>query len=208
MNPQSMEVRPPNTAKAFQSGKAGKVGRRMRRFLLFRVLRPPFIALGRTRGIQYIAPAVRALDGFLYRRHGGRVTATGLAGLPSLTLHVLGRRTSRKYRVPLLCHRWNGGYVVVGSNWGRPEHPDWTANLMAAPFVTVNYRVRLQMVKSRLLEGAERERIWSHVVENWPGYRSYASRLDRELRMFLLEPVTEEGDHHVEAFRDVAGFDV
>ncbi|MGH3533071.1 MAG: nitroreductase family deazaflavin-dependent oxidoreductase [Mycobacterium sp.] len=175
MNPQSVEVRPPVPATVFRKG---SVGRRMRRFLLFRVLRPPFLALGRTRGIQYVAPGVRALDGFLYRRHGGRVTTVGLAGLPSLTLHVHGRRTGREYRVPLLCLRCDDGYIVVGSNWGRPEHPDWTTNLMAAPFVTVNYRGRLQMVKSRLIEGSERELVWPHLVENWPGYRSYANRLD------------------------------
>jgi deazaflavin-dependent oxidoreductase (nitroreductase family) len=199
MNPQSVEVRPVHAA----ASRKENVGRHMRRFILFKVLRPPVIALGRTRGIQYVAPAVRALDGFLYRRRRGRLTTVGLVGLPSLTLHVLGRRTSREYRIPLLCHRWEDGYVIVGSNWGRPEHPAWTANLMAARFVTVNYRGQLQRVKSRLLKGPEREHLWPRLVESWPGYRSYANRLDRELRMFLLEPVTGE-DHQSEASLDGA----
>lgn len=194
MNPKSLEVRPP----ARTAPRKRNVADRMRRFLLFKVLPAPFVAVGRTRGIQYIAPGVSAFDRFLYRRHGGRVTAVGLAGLQSLTLHVRGRRTGREYQIPLLCHRWNDGYVVVGSNWGRPEHPAWTTNLLAAPVSRVNYRGQLQLVKSRLLEGAERELVWPRLVESWPGYRSYAKRLDRELRVFLLEAAAEKNAHQAE----------
>jgi deazaflavin-dependent oxidoreductase (nitroreductase family) len=178
------------------------VGQRVRKFLQFRVLPWPFVALGRTRGIRLVAPWVRAIDGFLYRRYGGRVTSVGLAGLPSLILHVRGRRSGREYLVPLLCLPWGKGFVVVGSNWGRPEHPNWTTNLMAESSVEVNYRGRVETVSSRQLQEFERELVWPHLVKSWPGYRSYAKRVDRTLRMFLLDPVAEVAASQSETAHD------
>jgi len=188
MNPRSVEVAAPG---AVTSDHKATERRKARRTLRVRVMRAPFIVLGHTRGIRYIAPGVRAFDEFLYRRNRGRVTSVGLAGLQSLLLLVEGRRTGKQYRVPLLCLLWDGGYVVVGSNWGGPKHPEWVANLMVAPLVRVNYRGRVQTVQSRLLEGPDRELVWPHLVKSWPAYQCYADRLDRQLRVFHLEPVEE-----------------
>jgi deazaflavin-dependent oxidoreductase (nitroreductase family) len=188
MNPRSTEIAAPG---ALTSDHKTTQRRKTRKSLRVRVMRSPFIVIGHTRGIRYIAPGVRAFDEFLYRRNRGRVTSVGLAGLHSLLLLVEGRRTGKQYRVPLLCLPWAGGYVVVGSNWGGPKHPEWVANLMVVPNVSVNYRGQVQLVRSRLLEGPDREIVWPQLVESWPAYQSYADRLDRELPVFLLEPVEE-----------------
>jgi deazaflavin-dependent oxidoreductase (nitroreductase family) len=176
------------TGPASLGKKKKSLGRQVRIFILMKILRPPVVALGRTRGIRYVAPAVRTLDRVLFLWSRGCVTAVGLAGLPSMILSVKGRRSGKTYRIPLLCSQWGDGYVIVGSNWGREKHPAWSSNLIANPVVTANIRGRETTMKSRLLAGSERDLVWPLLVQNWSGYESYARRLDRELRVFALEP--------------------
>lgn len=176
-------------SRAVNKARRGPLRRWIQRQLLEKVLRPPVIAFGKTRAIQYVAPGVRALDRGLLRRSAGRTTAVGLAGLPSLVLNVTGRKSGALYNVPLLCLPWGESYLIVGSNFGRKNHPEWTANLLANPCVTVSIRGKEIQALARLLRADERDAVWPALVDNWPGYKSYARRLDRELRVFALDPI-------------------
>jgi hypothetical protein len=40
-----------------------------------------------------------------------------------------------------------------------------------------------------VVEGAERERLWTMVVKEFPMYETYQKRTDRLIPLFLLEPV-------------------
>jgi deazaflavin-dependent oxidoreductase (nitroreductase family) len=90
--------------------------------------------------------------------------------------------------VPLLFTQVDDGFVVVGSNAGREQHPAWTGNLLAHPEASIQVRGRVQTVRARLIDGAERERLWQSATTLWPAYDSYADRTAREIRLFLLEP--------------------
>jgi deazaflavin-dependent oxidoreductase (nitroreductase family) len=79
-------------------------------------------------------------------------------------------------------------WVVVGSNWGQQHHPAWTANLLAHPDATVTLDGTDHPVRGRLLEGAERSRVWPRILLAWPAYKTYEERSGRELRIFRLEP--------------------
>ncbi len=88
-------------------------------------------------------------------------------------------------------------WVLIGSNFGRPGHPAWTANLLAHPDAEISWRGRDVAVRARLLRGAEREAVWAAVVRFWPPYARYQARVEREIRLFRLErrsDRTREGD--------------
>ncbi|WLQ35559.1 nitroreductase family deazaflavin-dependent oxidoreductase [Streptomyces castrisilvae] len=81
-----------------------------------------------------------------------------------------------------------GGWVLVGSNFGRPGHPAWTANLMAHPEeAVVNWNGRDIPVRARLLAGEERAVVWKAALAFWPPYAAYQARIDREIRLFRLD---------------------
>lgn len=145
--------------------------------------------LGRFRWLMRVAPVVVPIDRFLHRWAGGRITLVGLAGLPSLRLTTIGRRTGLARSTNLLYVPYQDGFVLVGSGWGRPEHPEWTANLLADPAATVNLRGRTIAVKARRLDGDELARVWQRCEQVWPGYRMERELAGREFRVFLLEPV-------------------
>lgn len=88
--------------------------------------------IGTKRWLMRIEPLIPYLERFLGWLTGGRVSVLRLAGLPGLRLTVAGRKSGEPRTNNLLCAPYRDGFVVNGSNWGKPKHPTWTVNLMAA----------------------------------------------------------------------------
>jgi deazaflavin-dependent oxidoreductase (nitroreductase family) len=145
--------------------------------------------LGSQRWFLAIGRALVPADRLVGRMSHGRISVLGMVGLPSLLLTTIGRRSGQPRRQPLLYVRDGDGYVVVGSNWGGPAHPGWSANLLADPSATVEIRGRRIAVRAVPAKGAERDRLWRLVVDAWPAYQSYAAGTDRKIRLFRLVPV-------------------
>lgn len=131
---------------------------------------------------------VPPLDRALHRLTGGRVLLSR-ALLPSLVLTTTGRRSGEPRTTPLMCVPEPGGsFLVVGSNFGREQHPAWTANLLADPRAEVSYGGRDVPVTAELLEGAARREAWEAALRTWPTFDRYADRSGRTLRVFRLHP--------------------
>ncbi|WP_333773649.1 nitroreductase family deazaflavin-dependent oxidoreductase [Streptomyces sp. IBSBF 3136] len=143
-----------------------------------------------TRAFAKVAPhVVPALDRAVHRLTRGRVLPSALM-LPGLILTSTGARSGLPRRTPLACMPAGDGrgWVLVGSNFGRTGHPAWTHNLLARPDASVNWEGRDIPVTARLLTGAERAAVWRQLVEFWPPYATYQARVEREIRLFRLEP--------------------
>jgi deazaflavin-dependent oxidoreductase (nitroreductase family) len=87
-----------------------------------------------TRGFAKVAPrVVPVMDKVVHRLSGGRVLLSSQM-LPGVVLTAVGAKSGLPRRTPLACMPEEGGaFVLVGSNFGRPEHPAWTANLLRNP---------------------------------------------------------------------------
>ena len=78
--------------------------------------------------------------------------------------------------------------VVVASNYGRPNHPAWSDNLLANPRAVVTRKRRNTEVEATLVEGPERDRVWQLCTNVWPAFDTYSERSGRRLRVFALHP--------------------
>ncbi|GIF67063.1 hypothetical protein Ais01nite_50980 [Asanoa ishikariensis] len=144
--------------------------------------------LGPTRFLYRVGPLLVPLDRIVSRLTRGRVVALGL--IPSALLTTRGRRTGAPRDNPLLCLPDGDGFIVIGSNWGRPEQPAWALNLLTDPAATLTMGGAAVPVKARLLDGEERERAWGLLVAAWPGYVTYQTRApERRMHIFRLDPV-------------------
>ncbi|MFF8711429.1 nitroreductase family deazaflavin-dependent oxidoreductase [Streptomyces sp. NPDC015184] len=154
-----------------------------------------------TRAFARIAPhVVPTMDRTVHRLTRGRVLLSAQM-LPGLVLTVPGARSGQPRVTPLACMPEYGddgggrggggaetGWILIGSNFGRPGHPAWTANLLAGPDkAVVNRRGRDIPVRAVLLKGAAREAVWRRALEFWPPYAAYQARVEREIRLFRLE---------------------
>ncbi|GAA2292317.1 nitroreductase family deazaflavin-dependent oxidoreductase [Streptomyces kunmingensis] len=142
-----------------------------------------------TRIFARIAPhVVPALDRAVHRLTRGKVLLSARM-LPGVILSARGARSGIVRRTPLACMPEEGkdSWLLIGSNFGRPGHPAWTANLLAHPDAEINWRGENIAVTARLLDSAEREEAWAAALKFWPPYAAYQARVEREIRLFRLE---------------------
>lgn len=134
-----------------------------------------------------LAPVILPVDRLLHRVSGGRLSLLRIAGMPSLRLVTTGRRTGLPRANDLLYTPYGDEYVVIGSGWGRPNHPAWTVNLRANPTATIIVRGRAIPVVARQASGQEAAEIWPLALRNWPGYEmELRLAAGREFRIFVL----------------------
>ncbi|ARQ71072.1 nitroreductase/quinone reductase family protein [Streptomyces marincola] len=112
-------------------------------------------------------------------------------GMTNLVLTVKGRKSGKLYRTGLFYGDYNGTYILVASGSGITEtHPNWFRNLMANPEAHVQVRGDKFVVRARVTEGEERERLWNFMAERAPVYRThYEPRTRRTIPVVVLERV-------------------
>ena len=133
-----------------------------------------------------IAPKfVPKIDSFLAKLTKGRFTMTGLYQ-PALTLTTTGRKSGEPRTVPLACFPHGEELVLVGSNFGRENHPAWSLNLLSNPRAEVTYRGKTFPVTARVADGAERDQLWTMITKKLPHFDRYEERAGRDIRVFVL----------------------
>ncbi len=155
--------------------------------------RNPLSALARRLGghewLMAWAPVIIRLEGWLRALTGNRMSLVGIAGLPSVQITVPGRRSGIARTTALLAVPLGDGYIVTGSNWGRPKTPAWAWNLGAVDEADVKVGARVHRMRVQAVTGADRPQFWADIVHYWPGYemeRRLAA--GRRFPMFLLTP--------------------
>jgi deazaflavin-dependent oxidoreductase (nitroreductase family) len=150
------------------------------------LLAPLAVRIGAIPWLPRFLPQIMWLDKLIQRVTRGRLTLLDLAGLPNLMLTVIGRRSGTPRRTPLLCVPYGEDVLVAGSNFGSPKEPIWVKNIEANPEVTMRFRGRETSMVARHIEGEERARAWSHMLETWPNFARYEQRTNRTIKVFLL----------------------
>ena len=131
--------------------------------------------------------AVVGTDRLLYKLTGGKVGLVSFSKQTGLTLITVGAKSGERRENQVQYVADGDTMLVVGSNWGKPHHPAWTANLLKNPDIQVNVRGDVRDVRGTLLEGAEREAAWTRMVAAYPTFQDYVERSGgRELRVFRL----------------------
>lgn len=143
--------------------------------------------IGRTGAFGWLGPRlITPLDQFSHARH--LPDSTFGTTLPLVYLTTKGRRSGLDRTVPLLgIPSESGSTVVAGTNWGRPNHPDWVHNLRSNPQAVLERSGITFQVVARSVAGAEHDRYWSRFTTVWPGYEGYRARAPRSIPLFVLE---------------------
>jgi deazaflavin-dependent oxidoreductase (nitroreductase family) len=122
-----------------------------------------------------------------YRETEGEVGHKWKRGSKTLLLTTKGRKSGELRTKPLIYEQDGDRYVIVASKGGAPKHPDWYRNLEKDPNVELQVLDDVFPARARTAEGAERERLWQLVNEQWPDYESYQTKTDREIPVVVLE---------------------
>jgi len=101
----------------------------------------------------------------------------------------VGARSGKLRKNPLMRVEHDGSYALVASKGGAPEHPTWYHNLVAHPTVELQDGPDRRDYSVRLAAGDERAAWWDRAVAVWPAYADYQLKTDREIPVFVAEPV-------------------
>jgi deazaflavin-dependent oxidoreductase (nitroreductase family) len=126
----------------------------------------------------------------LYESSGGTKGTTLMdTGLPVIVMTNLGTKSGKLRKTPLMRVEHEGRYAVVASQGGAPKHPVWYFNLKSEPHVELQDGPVKQDLRAREVTGAERAEWWERAVAAYPPYADYQKKTDREIPVFVLEPV-------------------
>jgi deazaflavin-dependent oxidoreductase (nitroreductase family) len=131
---------------------------------------------------------------WVYRRTSGRVGGKWRIGagfrkpVPTLLLEHVGRTSGRRFTVPLLYLERGDDLVVVASQGGLAEHPQWYLNLCANPDVTVQVGADRRPVRARTADAEERAALWPSLVDLYADFDTYQSWAEREIPVVVLGP--------------------
>jgi deazaflavin-dependent oxidoreductase (nitroreductase family) len=115
--------------------------------------------------------------------------ANELRGKPIIVLTSVGARSGKLRKNALMRVEHDGVYAVVASKGGAPQHPSWYFNLVANPDVELQDGAVKRDYRARLVSGEERAVWWARANEVWPDYEGYQAKTEREIPVFVLEPV-------------------
>jgi deazaflavin-dependent oxidoreductase (nitroreductase family) len=131
---------------------------------------------------------IASLDRRFYAPTGGGLISLGSRAYPMLLLTTTGHKTGRNRAVPLFYLPRSGSLIVVASNYGRTNHPGWSANLLRNPDCRVQVQDKSWPVRARLLPPDEKDNVWSELVDLFDGWQNYEDQTTRSIRVFSLDP--------------------
>jgi deazaflavin-dependent oxidoreductase (nitroreductase family) len=125
-----------------------------------------------------------------YESSGGTEGAES-QGARVIILTTVGAKSGKIRKTPLMRVEDGGRYAVVASLGGAPTHPVWYHNVKAHPRVELQDGPVKKEYLAREVTGDEKAIWWRRAVEAWPDYANYQKKTDRQIPLFVLEPVDE-----------------
>lgn len=121
-------------------------------------------------------------------RAGGPIEGMHRERLVLLT--TTGRRTGTPHTTPMMFHPDGDRLLVVASNVGAPQHPDWYLNLVADPAVTVEVDRETYPATAEPLQGADYDRTWAELTALYPFFAEHATKTERTIPVVALRRKT------------------
>jgi deazaflavin-dependent oxidoreductase (nitroreductase family) len=138
-------------------------------------------------GYQFLLHVAPQIDKAVIPRTRGRLSAMGFdkVGLVTST----GAKSGQPRTHPLALLDDGDGLLAIGSNYGRANHPAWSANLLAHPECMVEFKGPPAPYTAEPLTGEARAKAWATAVDFYAGYENYRTNCaPREIRVFRLRP--------------------
>ncbi|MCW2525293.1 MAG: hypothetical protein JWM76_153 [Pseudonocardiales bacterium] len=102
----------------------------------------------------------------------------------------VGAKSGKLRKIAVMRVEHDGVYAVVASKGGADSNPVWVYNLLANPRVELQDGAQKQDMIARRVEGDERTEWWNRSVEVFPNYGEYQTKTERQIPVFVLEPVS------------------
>jgi deazaflavin-dependent oxidoreductase (nitroreductase family) len=87
----------------------------------------------------------------------------------------------------LIYGRSGDDYLLVASDGGAHDHPQWFKNLRKHPDVELQVRDEVFFARAREATDEEKPAMWQEMLRHWPAYDRYQKKTDRPIPVVVLE---------------------
>jgi deazaflavin-dependent oxidoreductase (nitroreductase family) len=122
---------------------------------------------------------------------GTRGTTLMDTGMPVVLMTTRGAKSGKLRKTPVMRVEHEGTYAAVASLGGAPKHPVWYYNVKAYPHVELRDGTVVKDMTAREVTGEEKAVWWERAVAAYPPYADYQKKTEREIPVFVLEPVDD-----------------
>ncbi len=112
-----------------------------------------------------------------------------LRGRPVIVLTSVGAKSGHLRKIALMRVEHQGTYGVVASMGGAPHHPAWYHNLVKHAHCELQDRAAKRDYLAHEATADEKAAWWDRACETWPDYAAYQAKTDRQIPVFVLEPM-------------------
>ncbi|MEX2137471.1 MAG: nitroreductase family deazaflavin-dependent oxidoreductase [Chloroflexota bacterium] len=112
-----------------------------------------------------------------------------LRGRPVIVLTSVGAKSGKLRKTALMRVEHDGVYAVVASLGGSTRNPAWYYNLSQNPHVELQDGATKRDYLAHEATGDEKVVWWERAVETWRDYANYQMKTDRQIPVFVLEPM-------------------
>ena len=109
-----------------------------------------------------------------------------LLGMPVLILFTIGRKTKKERSAPLVYFDIDNSYVIVASNGGNPNDPNWFKNLISKKTVKIKIADDILECKYEILKNEYRKEVWDKIIKIYPKYVEYQNLSKRIIPLVRL----------------------
>jgi deazaflavin-dependent oxidoreductase (nitroreductase family) len=117
-----------------------------------------------------------------FRADGG----ASMGNRPLLLLTTVGRRSGQQRTSPMMYVRSGDRILVIASNNGATEDPQWYRNLLADPSVTVELPGERFTARAEPLSGEDYEREWAGIKQSFSFFAEHETRAGRRIPVVAL----------------------
>jgi deazaflavin-dependent oxidoreductase (nitroreductase family) len=131
------------------------------------------------------------------REHVEQIMRTGttdgvtMKDRPLVLMTYRGAKTGKVRKTPLMRVEHESRYAVVASNGAQPTNPLWYQSLLAEPNIELQDGAVTRQYRAREVFGDEKALWWRRAVHAFPDYADYQRKIDRQIPLFVLEPISE-----------------
>jgi deazaflavin-dependent oxidoreductase (nitroreductase family) len=126
---------------------------------------------------------------WVYRLSLGRLMNTAMGGHPICIVTLVGKKSGRRRRIPLIHVPEGEDEILVGSQGGLDRDPIWTHSVRAHPEISITFAGRTRRFLARQVDDDEKRQLWPHLCSIYPAYDEYQARTDRNIPVFRCTPI-------------------
>ena len=146
------------------------------------------IPAGAEKLIKRMTKAFMRINVAVYKRSGGRFMGSFL-GKPICIVTMTGRKTGKRYEIPLMYVPYGEQRILVASMGGASKNPTWFYNLKANPNITIQAEGETRTYRAHQVLPEKKAELWPTLIEAYPPYDAYQARTERDIPVFICDPM-------------------